>query len=178
MEHASRAGRVGQVGESELCTIHDSVIASFSHLTRSSVMRVPIGTAVSNLSGYLRRSVAYGGEPVSGVAFWLRSMRERSVASASPSVRCVVSASVSKRVVALRKGSVASAYDRVPSSPVAFAYEIVSSSAVASASKVSPKLALAPVLLSLRRAAQANRCVRIAGRLGRLAGVKPRPQLH
>jgi hypothetical protein len=178
VERSSRSNQVRQISGSELFAIHDSVIASFSHLTRSSSMPVPVGTAVSSLSAYLRRSVAYGGEPVSGVASWLRSVSERPVASMFLSVRCVVSASVSKRVVASRKGLVASEYDRVPSCAVASAYEVVSPSAVASASKVSPKLALAPVLLSLRRAAQANRCARIAWRLSRLAGGKPRPELH
>jgi hypothetical protein len=178
VERISQMNRVGQGSESAFRAIHDSVSARFLPKGRSSTMRVPDGTAVSSPSVYLGRSVAYGGRRVSGVASWLRCVSERPVVSASPSVRCVVSASVSKRAVALRKGSVASASGRVPSCPVASAYDRVSGSAVASASKVSPKLALAPVLLSLRRVAQANRFARIAGRLGRLARGKPRQQLH
>lgn len=142
-------------------------------------MRVPVGTAVSNLSAYLHRSVAFGGGgPSNVVGFQLRSVSQRAVVSASLSVRCVVSQSVRKRVVASPRRSVAFAYGPVPSSAVASAYDQVSVSSVASAFKLSPKLALAPVLLSLRRAAQANRCARIAGRLSRLARGKPRQQLH
>jgi hypothetical protein len=180
------SGQGGPAGESQLSTIHDSVIASFSTLARSTCMGVPEGTAVSDLSAYLRCGVAFRGGPSSVVASPLRCAEERFVASASPSVRCVLSVCVSKRVVASRKRAVAFAFDRVPKRIVASAYGQVGMRSfcqvglrsVASAFQLSPKLTLAPVLLSLRRAAQANKSLRIAGRLGRFAKGKARQQLH
>lgn len=41
-----------------------------------------------------------------------------------------------------------------------------------SASRQSPKMALGPALLELKRAAEAKKCQRIAGRLAALAGAK------
>jgi hypothetical protein len=178
LQGGERSDRDRRVDESRFSTIHDSVIASFVTVARCSSMRVPVGIAVSNPSAYPRCRAAYSGGSSNVVGFQLRSVSERPVASASLSVRCVLSQCVSRRVVASRKSAVAFACGRVPSSAVASAYDRVRLSSVASALRLSPKQALAPVLLSLRRAAQANRCARIAGRLSRLATGKPRQCLH
>lgn len=149
------------VRESKLSTIHDSVIAMKSSVERFPTMSVPSVTEASSLRSYLRRGVAFGGEPHRVVASALRSLSKRSVVSASPVERAVAFASVGKRPVAsasVGKRLVAFAFDRVPQRSVASAFQ------------ASPKVALAPALQSLRQAALAKKCTRIARRLARRAG--------
>ena len=158
------------VRESKLSTTHDSVIAMKSSVERFPTMSVPSVTEASSPRSYLRRGVAFGGEPHRVVASALRSLSKRSVASASPVERPVASASVGKRLVAFAsvgKRPVASA--SVGKRPVAFAFDRVPQRSVASAFQSSPKVALAPALQSLRQAALAKKCARIARRLARLA---------
>ena len=87
------------------------------------------------------------------------SYQRRCVESPAIFPRSVASASVSKRAVAYRVACV----------PLR---------GVASASRLSPRVALAPALQSLRRAALAKKCARIVGRLACLAAGQPRQQLQ
>ena len=156
----SVSGSRGAVGPGQsvasLSTAHESVIGIKATVKRFPIMRVPSVTELSRVGSYQRRCV----DPVPAsprcVASLLRSVRERSVASAS----------VAKRSVE----SLASAFPayRVPLCPVASA----------SASHSSPRVALAAALQSLRRAAQAKKCQRIAGRLAQRAAARPRQQLQ
>jgi hypothetical protein len=158
--HGPRSERVGRVGESRLSTTHDSVIGCHPLVARFPTMRVPRVTEVSSPRLYLRNGVAFGGERHPVVASALRSLSQRSVASASVSKCPVASAFVGKRAVASAS---------VGKRPVAFAYDRVSTRSVASAFQSSPRVALAPAFQSLRQAALAKTCARIARRLVRLA---------
>ena len=147
------------VRESRFFTTHEAVIAMKGSVKRFLTMRVPGVTDGSSLPLYLRGGVAFSGEPHRVVASALRSLSQRSVASASVAKRPVASASVGKR-------------------PVAFAFDRVTARSVAFALQSSPKVALAPALQSLRRAALAKTCARIARRLARLAAGRPRQFLQ
>ena len=154
----SVSGSRGAVGPGQsvasLSTAHESVIGIKATVKRFPIMRVPSVTELSRVGSYQRRCV----DPVPAsprcVASLLRSVLARSVASAS----------VAKRSVE----SLASSFPayRVPLCPVA------------SASHSSPRVALAAALQSLRRAAQAKKCQRIAGRLAQRAAARPRQQLQ
>ena len=135
-----------------LSTVHESVIDMKTTVKRFPTMGVPSVTELSRVGLYQRRCVEFA-SPRS-VASVLRSVKQRSVASAS----------VAKR-------SVESLASCVP------AYR-VSLCSVASALQESPRVALAPALQSLRRAALAKKCQRIAGRFARLAADRPRQQLQ
>jgi hypothetical protein len=131
---------------------------------RFPTMSVPSVTEASSPRSYLRRGVAFDGEPHRVVASALRSLSKRSVASASPAStveRAVALASVGKRPVVSAL---------VGKRPVAFAFDRVPQRSVASAFQSSPKVALAPALQSLRQAALAKKCTRIARRLAHRAG--------
>src|SRR5581483_1692369 len=147
--HASGSGRIGWRAESIFSTTHDSVNAMRGLQSRSPAMRVPGGTEPSVPGPYVRRSGGFAGEPRSVVASALRRLRQESVASA---------------LVGLRS--------------VAFASDRVRPRLVASAFPSSPKVVLGPALQSARRAALANKCLRIARRLAGLAAGRPKQQLQ
>ena len=68
--------------ESLLSTSHESVIAVNGSVERFHTMRGPVGTDRSNVSFYLRGDcVAFGGDGRKSVAFLLRCVGKRSVAS-------------------------------------------------------------------------------------------------
>ena len=184
--------------KSSLSTSHESVIAVIGGVERFHTMRVPVGTDRSNVSFYLRdTSVAFGGDGPKSVAFLLRCVGKRSVASEFCDEGCVVSHSVRRPVASaydrVLQCSVASAFHRGPGRSlastfdgsfesfqrsVAFAFDQVPQRSVASAYRSSPKAILAPALHSLRRAAQANKFSRIAGRLQCLAKGQARQPLQ
>ena len=184
--------------ESLLSTSHEPVIAINGGVERFPGMRVPVGTDRSNVSFYLRdNSVAYGGDGRKSVAFLLRCVGKCSVASEFCEEGRVVSHPVNRRVAfaydRVLQRSVASAFHRAPGCSlastfdgsfesfqrsVAFAFDQVPERTVASAYRSSPKAILAPALHSLRRAAQANKFSRIAGRLQCLAKGQVRQPLQ
>ena len=137
-----------------LSTAHASVIGLNLAFPRFPTMRVPGAAELSCVGAYRPRCVESASAFPRSVASRLRCVKERCVASASPVER-----------------SVACLLARVPECRVP-------PSCVASALQASPKVALAPALQSLRRAAQANKCERIAGRFARLAAGRPRQQLQ
>ena len=141
-----------------LSTVHESVIGMKTTVKRFPTMRVPSVTELSCVGSYQRRCVEALSASPRCVASRLRCVQERFVASASVSKR-VASASVSKRTVV-------------------FLEACVPPSVVASASQSSPRVALNPALQSLRRAASAKKCSRIAGRLARLVASRPRQTLQ
>jgi hypothetical protein len=141
-----------------LSTVHDSVIGLSSAFPRFPTMGVPSVTESSCVGAYQPRLAESPFESPRCVASRLRCVQERFVASASVSKR-VASASVSKRTVV-------------------FLEACVPPSVVASASQSSPRVALNPALQSLRRAASAKKCSRIAGRLARLVASRPRQTLQ
>lgn len=140
-----------------LSTVHDSVIGSNATVRRFPTMKVPCVTELSCVGAYRSRCVESAFASPRSVASRLRCVNARSVASASVGKRSVASlvACVSSSCVSPgRVGGVASAFQS------------------------SPRVALAPVLQSLRHAALAKKCQRIAGRLARLTAVRPRQQLQ
>ena len=139
-----------------LSTIHEPVIGSNATVKRFPTMRVPSVTELSCVGSYQRRCVEALSASPRCVASLLRSVRERSVASAS----------VTGVPVGSPEANV-SEY-RVPLHPVASA----------SALQSSPRVALAPALQSLRWVARARKCQRIAGRLAQFAVGQPRQQLQ
>ena len=132
-------------------TIHEAVIASSPSVQRFQTARVPGVTELSLVAAYPRRCVELGVFPRSAASV-LRHLCERSCE------RSVASASVSLRPVA-------SACVGTPRS-------------VASALQSSPRVVLAPAVQVWRRAAAAKKRVRIAWRLANLAGRRPKQQLH
>lgn len=172
--HCSRPDRCVPGVESRLSTTHDAVIAWARDVARFPGMQAPGITARSDPGAYPSSSVVPSGESPRVVASTLRCLRERSVASQSdrvPAYRVAFSS------LSVRWRPVASASVRVPSRSVAFAYDRASPRSVASALQSSPKVALSPGLLAQRRAAQANKCLRIAWRLEGLAPERLRLQL-
>src|SRR5689334_7699270 len=170
-----------------LSTVHGSVIRIEDQFARFPSMGVPSVTESSFVVSYPRGRVELRSSLPSAVASGLRRVKDpsevsRFVASAYRVPASVVSA---YRVPAYQlPASVASAY-RVPefvasafvsTRSVASLVTGVSSSRVASAS--SPRVALAPALQLLRRAALAKKCSRIAGRLASFAGGQPRQSLQ
>jgi hypothetical protein len=137
-----------------LSTAHESVIGIYTSVKRFPTMPVPSVTELSRVSSYQRRCVESAVFSPRSVASRLRCVKERFVASAS----------VAERSVVFPVGCVPPC--------------CVPPGRVASASQSSPRVALAPALQSLRRAALANKCARIAGRLARLAAGRPRQQLQ
>lgn len=134
--------------------VHESVIGIKATVKRFPTMEVPGVTELSRVASYQRRSVESVFAFPRSVASLLRGVCERSVASAS--------------VAGVRAKSLETCVSeyRVPLRPVA------------SALQTSPKVALAPALQALRRAALAKKCQRIAGRLAQLEEVRPRRQLQ
>ena len=156
----SVSGSRGAVGPGQsvasLSTAHESVIGIKATVKRFPTMRVPSVTELSCVGSYQRRCVEALSASPRCVASLLRSVRERSVASAS----------VTGVPVGSPEANV-SEY-RVPLHPVASA----------SALQSSPRVALAPALQSLRWVARARKCQRIAGRLAQFAVGQPRQQLQ
>jgi hypothetical protein len=138
----------------ELSTVHDSVIGINRSVPRFLTMKVPCVTESSCSGAYLPRQPESPFMSPRSVALQLRSVSERSVASREPST--------SKRPVAsaLLVACI-------------FPYRVLSSPASAP-----PRVALAPALQSLRRAALANKCQRIVGRLANRAAKPIRQQLQ
>ena len=132
-----------------LSTVHESVIDLNATVKRFPTMRVPVVIELSGVGSHPRRCVESPVPSPRSVASRLRCVKERSVASASVGKRPVVSLAA-----------------------------CVSPRGFVSASRSSPRVALSPALQSLRRAALANKCARIAGRLARLAAGRPRQQLQ
>jgi hypothetical protein len=137
-----------------LSTAHDSVIGSNTTVKRFPTMHVPSVTELSRVGSYQRGCVEFVSAFPRSVASRLRCVKDRSVASASVVERPVVSLAACVASYCVPPGR------------------------VVSASQSSPRVALGPALQSLRRAALANKCQRIAGRLARFAADRPRQQLQ
>ena len=138
----------------ELSTVHGLVIGSIHGVPRFLTMKVPCVTESSCSGAYLPPLPESPFMSPRTVALQLRSVSERSVASRIPST--------SKRPVA-------------SASLVACVSSFCVSASPASAP---PRFALAPALQSLRRAALANKCQRIVGRLAKRAAPRARQQLQ
>jgi len=136
----------------KLSTVHDSVIGMIRGVPRFLTMKVPRVTESSCAGAYLSPLPESPFMSPRTVALQLRSVSERSVVLRTASKRAVASASL---------------------------VACVSSSCVsASPASAPPRFALAPALQSLRRAAMANKCQRIVGRLAKRAAPRARQQLQ
>ena len=155
-----------------LSTVHGPVIGIEDQFARFPSMGVPSVTESSLVVSYPRSCVALRRAFPSEIASRLRRVKGPSDVSkfVASAYRMPASVASAYRVSA----SVASAFLRTRS--VESLVTGVSNVRVASAS--SPRVALAPALQSLRRAALAKKCSRIAGRLASLAGGQPRQPLQ